>query len=311
MGEKLRFRNEGTFKIAQFTDLHWCNGKAEDKKTRSLMEQVIIAENPDLIVFTGDIIESLRCKDPLQAFEDAVSVAVESGIPWAAIFGNHDSEGNVSRQQLMNLQLSLSGSVAESGPSYIGGVGNYVIRLFGANSDDSAAAVLYFFDSGSYSTVPSIKGYDWVKHRQVEWFSEQANSLKLKHQGIPMQSLAFLHIPLPEYREVWERQICYGHRYEKVSCPQLNSGLFTAMVEAGGVQGVFCGHDHNNDYIGSISGIKLCYGRSTGYNTYGRWLFQRGARIIELHAGADFTTWLRLANGKKVTTAHKHKPGIL
>lgn len=308
MKQKLRYRCDGTFRIVQFTDLHWSNGELEDQKTRALMERVLTEERPDLIVFSGDVIESHRCADPEQSFRDAVKVAQKSGIPWAAVFGNHDCENNITRSQLMKVQLEHSGSLAEEGPVELDGVGNFVLEVSGTKGQTAAA--LYFLDSGGYSELESVSGYDWVRRSQVDWFLAQSLQRQDKQSGKPLPALMFFHIPLPEYREVWNRSICFGHRYEKVSCPPLNSGLFAAMVEAGGIRGTFCGHDHINDYTGRLHGIQLCYGRSSGYNTYGRWLYPRGARVIELREGQDFTTWIRLANGKKVLAGRKHSPHL-
>jgi len=65
--------------------------------------------------------------------------------------------------------------------------------------------------------------------------------------------------------------------------------------------GTFCGHDHLNDYWGEWYGIRLCYGRATGLNTYRSEDFPYVARIIQLQDGVrDFTTWLRLGTGKKI-----------
>jgi hypothetical protein len=305
MNPSLRFRSDGTFRIIQFTDLHWKNGEPEDLRTRALMERVITEEQPDLIVFSGDVIESLLCQDPIQSFRDAVAVADKSGIPWAAIFGNHDCESDITKEQLMMVQLEHKGSLADAGPPDVDGLGNYIVQL--SDSNGNTAAALYFLDSGSYSELPSVPGYDWIRQSQVEWYRAHARILQEKHGGVPVPALMFFHIPLTEYRELWQRHTCYGHRYEKVSCPQVNSGLFAAMVESGGVMGTFCGHDHTNDYTGMLHGIRLCYGRASGYNTYGRWTYARGARIIELqNGGQGFTTWLRLANGKKVLHSRKH-----
>ncbi|MFD0674040.1 metallophosphoesterase family protein [Cohnella sp. GCM10027633] len=305
--ERLRMRPDGTFKIVQFTDLHWNNGEEADMRTRALMERVVAAERPDLIVFTGDVIESRRCRDPERSFKDAVSVAADSGVPWAALFGNHDSEGNVTREQLMRAQLSLPGAVAEFGPPELEGVGNFALPVW-----DSAgvrlAAALYCFDSGSYSDLAEAPGYGWIGERQLAWFRREAAALRTAGGGVPVPSLAFMHIPLPEYREVWNSRYCYGRRHEKVNCAPINSGLFAAMMESGAVRGVFCGHDHINDYVGELYGIRLCYGRATGYATYGRWLYSRGARVIRLRQGKPFDTWLRLATGRVITQPRKHRP---
>jgi len=309
MNKSLTFRPNGTFKIVQFTDLHWQNGDKTDMRTKALMERILSEEQPDLIVFTGDVIESMRCKNPLQSYRDAVSVAEKSGIPWASIFGNHDCEQNVTKEQLMKVQLEHTGTIADAGPSSVDGVGNFVIQVMDA--DGKGAAALYFLDSGGYSELPSIPGYDWIRQSQVEWIQAQSRLLKACNDNVTVPALVFLHIPLPEYREVWNTRICYGHRYEKVHSPKINSGLFASMVQSGGVKGIFCGHDHINDYTGMLYGIRLCYGRATGYHTYGRWLYQRGARVIQLRQGQDFTTWIRLANGKKVHNPRKHYPNWL
>jgi hypothetical protein len=304
---RLAFRPDGTFTIVQFTDLHWKNGERNDLRTQALMENVLAAEKPDLIVFTGDVIDSMRCKDPQRSYRNAVSVADKSGIPWAAVFGNHDAERNVTKEQLMAIQLEHSGTIAEVGPEELDGVGNFVVRV--SDAEGGTAAALYFLDSGAYSSLPYVKGYDWIRESQVEWYRSQARSLREGNQGVAVPSLMFFHIPLPEYRELWNRGVCYGRRYEKVQAPLLNSGLFAAMVHAGGMLGTFCGHDHNNDYAGELHGIKLCYGRATGYNTYGRLFFQKGARVIRLREHRqDFETWYRLANGKKALRGRKHSP---
>lgn len=299
-------RADGTFTIVQFTDLHWNNGEAGDLRTRALMERVLTEEQPDLIVFTGDIIESRRCRDPVKSFRDALSVAASSGIPWAAIFGNHDSEGNVTREQLMQAQLELPGTVAQSGPPEIEGVGNFSLRI--EDRDGRICAALYFLDSGDYSDHEEAAGYGWIREQQLAWFRQEAEIHRQRNGGVPLPALTFMHIPIPEYRDVWNTRVCFGHRYEKVGCAPVNSGLFAAMLDAKSIQGVFCGHDHINDYAGELFGIRLCYGRASGYSTYGRWLFQRGARVIRLRPGKPFDTWLRLADGSKVAKARKHWP---
>ena len=73
--------------------------------------------------------------------------------------------------------------------------------------------------------------------------------------------------------------------------------------------GTFVGHDHINDFMGTLHGIQLCYGRATGYNTYGREGMARGARIIRLTKGVRaFETWLRLEGGQVVTEQPLHVP---
>lgn len=316
MQHQLAFREDRTFTITQFTDLHWENGEDEDQQTRLLMEEVLDAEHPDLVVFTGDIIYTGYgasgepvCKHPHQAFRDAVHTAESRGIPWAVVFGNHDTETTITRDELMHTVLEHSHTVTQRGPEEINGVGNYTLSISGP--DGQTAAALYFFDSGDRSPLPHIQGYDWIRSNQIDWYREESRMLQSSIEAQAYPALAFFHIPLPEYKQVWENGTCYGNKFENVCCSPVNSGLFTAMVEMGDVIGTFCGHDHVNDYWGELHGVRLCYGRATGYNTYGKDGFPRGARMIRLREGErSFESWLRLADGTVIMDQPEHNPNV-
>lgn len=308
MGSHLQFRSDGTFKIVQFTDLHWAEGGTADQQTHRLMAQVLEAEQPDLVVLTGDLLSGGECEDPAVSLQQALRAAVESGIPWCAVYGNHDDEGSLSRADLMALQQTLPGCLSEAGPEAVSGVGNYVLTIHSAQ-EESLAAALYFLDSRSYAPE-AIGGYGWITRDQIAWYLDTSRELARQFPvSPPLPALAFFHIPLPEYDTVWNAHPCRGVKYEAVCCPRLNTGLFAAFVEAGDVMGTFVGHDHVNDYEGELYGIRLCYGRATGYNTYGREGFPRGARVIQMQEGLrGFTTWLRLDDGSVVTEQPEHAP---
>ena len=60
----LRFVN-GTFKIVQFTDLHWVEDasfKTKNDSTLNLMRDILNAEKPDLAVITGDVVVGSNSK---------------------------------------------------------------------------------------------------------------------------------------------------------------------------------------------------------------------------------------------------------
>jgi hypothetical protein len=83
-------------------------------------------------------------------------------------------------------------------------------------------------------------------------------------------ALAFFHIPIPEYNAVFTNpSMVVGEKQEIICSASVNSGLFTSLVEAGDVKATFVGHDHVNDYCGSLLGINLCYGGGIGYHAYG------------------------------------------
>lgn len=303
---ELKFDKNAHFKIVQFTDIHWHNGELPDQKSAALMESIVSAEAPNLIVLTGDILSGGGCHDAVKSLKQIVQVLERCGIPWAAVFGNHDDEGTADRHELMAVMQKSELSLVEPGPEEISGIGNYVLAIHETN-ECIPAALLYFVDSGSYAPT-DIGGYDWIKRDQIEWFLS-ASSKYTVSAGHPLPALAFFHIPIPEYDEVWDFHTCYGVKYEDICAPRINTGFFAALHEAGDVIGTFVGHDHINDFEGELHGIHLCYGRATGYNTYGKDGFPRGARVIELQEGErQFNTWLHLDGGTIVREQQEHIP---
>ncbi len=306
MKNVLKFQENKRFKIIQFTDIHWQNGDPADQKSAALMESITKAVAPDLIVLTGDILSGGGCDDAIESLRQVIEVTERNGTPWTAVFGNHDDEGTANRQELMAVMQESNLSIVEPGPDDVPGVGNFALTVQSVD-ESSPAALLYFIDSGSYAPT-DIGGYDWIKRAQIEWFlSESA-----RHNGTfehPLPALAFFHIPIPEYHEVWDFHTCYGAKYEDICAPRINTGFFAALHEAGDVIGTFVGHDHINDFWGDLHGIRLCYGRASGFSTYGKDGFPRGGRVIELIEGErQFETWLHLNDGTIVQDQPPHTP---
>ncbi len=306
MKNRLKFGDMRRFKIVQFTDIHWHNGESADQQSAALMEKVVHAESPDLIVLTGDILSGGGCDDASESLRQIAQILEQWNTPWAAVFGNHDDEGTATRDELMEVMQESALSLSEPGPVDVPGVGNYILTVQSSEGVDPAA-LLYFIDSGSYAPT-DIGGYDWIRREQIAWFLGESAKFTASAGG-PLPALAFFHIPLPEYDEVWDFHTCYGAKYENVCPPQINTGFFAALHEAGDVMGTFVGHDHINDFWGDLHGIRLCYGRATGYNTYGREGFPRGARVVALQEGAhQFETWLHLDDGTVVHEQSEHTP---
>jgi 3',5'-cyclic AMP phosphodiesterase CpdA len=297
MNQPLTFRDDGSFTIVQFTDLHWHDGTGLDVCTASLMGLVLDAERPDLVVLTGDMLEGSQCPDPAAAWRQVVKPMEIRALPWAAVFGNHDDEGSLSRRELLAIQRSSRRCLSEAGPESIPGVGNYVLNIQSHDRPDSSAA-LYFLDSGSYSADGN--GYAAISREQIGWFrstlpqhAEDARQISL----CPIPAVIFLHIPLPEFALAGQAGTFRGLNLEAVQCPRVNTDFFAAARSAG-VLGIFAGHDHLNDFDADWHGVRLCFGRATGYRGYGREGFARGARVIRLIEGErSFETWLRLEDG--------------
>jgi predicted MPP superfamily phosphohydrolase len=292
----LRFRPDGRFRIVQFTDTHLRDGDADDRRTSALIAEVLDQEQPDLAVLTGDVVQGEHAPDPAQAWSLAVDPMEARGVPWAAVLGNHDDEGALDREALMEALRSFPACLAEPGPDRLSGVGNYVLEV-ASSRGDGPAAHLYFLDTHAY-TPTGAGEYDWVRHDQVTWYRETAATNAAAGAS---PALVFLHIPLPEYDAAWRAGYdVRGTRGGPVCSPAINSGLFAALHERGEALGVFCGHDHWNDFDATLYGTRLCYGRVTGFGGYAGGPLARGARVIELVEGERrFDTWLRVEGGRR------------
>ncbi len=295
----LKFNANHKFKIVQFTDIHWKYGNPASDEAGERMAEVLDAEKPDLVVFTGDVIFAKPAREGL---DKALEATISRGIPFAVTWGNHDDEQDLSRKELSEHIATKAGNLTSTVEG-ISGVTNYTLSVKSTDGKRDAA-VLYIFDSNSYSPIKKVKGYDWIKHDQVEWYRQTSKAFTAANDGKPLPALAFFHIPLPEFHEAAQNESAYfvGTRKEKACAPEINTGLAAAMLEAGDVMGVFVGHDHVNDYVVDWRGILLGYGRFTGGATVYHDIPEgNGARVIELTEDSrTIKTWIRIKGGKVI-----------
>ncbi|MFW5757279.1 MAG: PA14 domain-containing protein [Bacteroidota bacterium] len=286
-GTSLKFGTDGSFKIAQVTDIHLHHDDAEEvRMTKNAIQNVWETEDPDLFILTGDIVNSPADK----GWETIAGIFSEFGIPWAVTLGNHDDEDVWSRNEIFDFLEKQPGFIGKKGPD-ISGTGNYIIPLLSSESQQEKA-LLYFFDSHAYPENPNRGSYDWIKFDQIEWYRNKSSEYTKQNDQKPLPALAFFHIPLPEYAMVEKSPTFMGRKEEGVFSPDINSGMFAAFVEMKDVMGTFVGHDHNNNYIGIHHEVALAFGQVSGYGGYGD--FSRGSRIIELSEGEyGFNTWIR------------------
>ena len=291
---ELRYNTSGKFKIVQFTDVHSVYGDPKSDIAYERIRQVIDVEKPDLVILTGDVIFSQPAEPNLRK---VLKIINDKQVPFAMVFGNHDAEQQMCRDSLLMIEKSFSMCLSADEQPEISGVGNYALSILSRNG--KVANVLWCFDSNDYSKIDSVDGYGYIYRDQIDWYAKRSAGFTKVNGGRPVPSMAFFHIPLPEYAYALtdlNTQV-YGIRREKPCNPQLNTGMFAAMKECGDVMGVFVGHDHNDDFMLQWNGIALAYGRFTGGETvYGD--LPNGARVIELTEGArSFHTWIRTAAG--------------
>lgn len=259
--------NDNQFKILQLTDPQFNFPLKVCRKSTAMITKLIEDNNPDLIIITGDI-----CGIPINGiiYEQFLEFMDSFKTPYAIVFGNHDAEGRATKSKLSNLMEDAEYSVFSSGPANLSGLGNYVINV---NNGDKVAWSLFMLDSNQYTRRFPTKIYDYIQPEQIEWYAWNVENMKVLNGG-SLNSLAFFHIPLPEFIDAWKLkdtdQVVYhfGDKREDQCSPEYNSGFFDKMIELGSTKGVFAGHDHVNDYSVTYKGIRLTYGLKSGYGSY-------------------------------------------
>lgn len=287
----LRFK-KGLFKIVQITDLHYKLGVKASEQGLACVREMVQTERPDLVVVTGDIIYSAPADSTLSV---VLKTFAQLGVPFCMTFGNHDYDFKTPAVALYNQMQKTPNCVM---PVLQGKNTDYSLPILSSNGKRTAA-VLYCIDTHNKPAIGGIGGYQWISHNQITWYRQRSMVYKQKNGGKPVPSLAFLHIPLPEFNYATANTQCpmYGSRLEKAYSPSLNSGMFASIKEMGDIMGVFCGHDHDNDYAVSYFNVLLAHGRFSGGNTEYNHL-KRGARVIVLKEGKrEFDTWIHEVGG--------------
>ncbi|KAF2076216.1 hypothetical protein CYY_002457 [Polysphondylium violaceum] len=308
----LVFNSNGQFKIVQFTDLHYGETVYYDAFSANAQNQVLIAEpDADLVVLTGDCVSGYAWNGSAgwlaSKWDHMVSPMLANNKRWAMTLGNHDDEADLDRQQIVEYDSSFNLSLTQQGPNDLHGATNYWLPINDQNGEPQT--ILYFFDSND-DNCQNITGWGCVYPDQIEWYRGVSLSLQAKYNRI-IPAIAFMHIPIPEYMDMWNFYPVNGSLYDTgVCCFSVNTGLYAAFKEMGDVVSMHVGHDHDNDFIGNYNGVQLGYGRKSGYGGYGpppSW--KHGARVLEITANPfSISTYLRYEDGSSETQAPYHLP---
>lgn len=296
----LQFDENGEFKILQIADMQ--DGWPMKSITKKLIRKAVETENPDLIVLSGDNINSSAGESAVMAplaIAEFMNIFEEYAIPVAAVFGNHDAEGNVSRADQMAMYEEYDcfiGCAGEDFGDYT--CGTYYVPLYSSTDAEDMIFNLWMIDSGDYNRENDLGGYAAVTKAQIEWYKETAAELEAAN-GEQIPSIVFQHIVVPEIFDALEvtdeanGTICDNGIYYKLPegavgnlpetpCPPAyNNGEFSAFVETGDVIAMFHGHDHLNSYEVEYQGIKLCNTPGVGFASYNG--VDNGVRTITLY----------------------------
>ncbi|RCI10406.1 hypothetical protein L249_4357 [Ophiocordyceps polyrhachis-furcata BCC 54312] len=285
----LMFNADGKFQISIFEDLHlgenawdaW--GHQQDLSTVKVVEGVLDAEKPDLVVFNGDIItgENAFLENSTKVIDMLAAPLVRRTLPWASTYGNHDHSLNLSAADILaHEQRWPNARTKTMTPGRDAGVSNYYLPVYGpgcCHSDCRPELLLWFFDSrgglrfqdrdehGSPRAQPN-----WVDTSVVDWF-QQAQANLSRQYGRALPSLAFVHIPPYAFLALQTAKAIDAHRQPGINddnplaaqaqgwCPDGRNDascgyggqdvpFIKALSETPGLVGLFSGHDHGNSW---------------------------------------------------------------
>jgi hypothetical protein len=304
----LRAGRNGRFKILAISDFHYV--PEPDRYGIALAEKLIATEKPDLVIVDGDNISgggSKTAEDVRQSIANVAAAMEKNKVPWAGVLGNHDQEYaeqiGIGRAQMFDIYESHPHNVNRGWVRGLHGAGNGYLLVWD-EARTQPLCCLWLLDSGGSAADRDVR-YDWIHSDQIAWYVQTSKLLETRF-GRKIPGLMFFHIPVPEFHEMILTHKVLGERHEPESPSSVNGGLFAAVLERGDVMGIFCGHDHVNNYVGKYRGIALGYVGVVGYRGYphippkdagnGR---ARGGRVLLLDRTqpGKFKTWMRFLDG--------------
>lgn len=320
---KLQFNDDGKFRIMQVADIQ--DGPLLFDITRDYIEEMVGYAKPDLIVLSGDNISGGASSVGIHAIDLVLteiaidrfmSIFEEYGVPVAVVFGNHDAEELVTREEQMAMYMEYDCCVAIDDGDALYGCSTYNLPIYSAKDANKIAYNLWMIDSNMYDDVNG--GYDYVHQDQLDWYVKTSNELKAQNGGKAVPSMMFQHIIVNEiYDVITEVPESEKDKYEYVEvteddgtkkynaiktehlrtgelnempCPGTVDGeQFETVVKQGDVVAMFFGHDHKNSFEVTYQGVDLVNTPGVGYNSYGD--HNRGVRVIDIEEGTtDYET---------------------
>ncbi len=278
----LKFNADGSFKMMLVADIQ--DDHHLIPATLEYFDNAIQSEKPDLVILLGDNISGVPSdfkdiekarKNTAKAIDCYMSFFEEKEIPVAMVFGNHDTENEVTKEEQMQMYMSYDCCLARDDGEEISGCGTYNLPILSSDGTKTAFN-LWFFDSALHDAEKGIS--DNIQQDQIDWYISESERLKKENGGKPVDSFAFQHI-VP--KEVLEAEFLSGETNEPPSPSSGESLQVPAMLAQGDVRAIFFGHDHVNTYIADYQGIHLVNAPTSGFGSYGD--YNRGLRFVTIN----------------------------
>ena len=311
--KKLQFNEDGEFRVLHLSDCQ--DGFPAQEKMFIYINYMLETYKPDLVVLGGDnTVGPEETKE--QAIEELVAPFVEHETYFTLVFGNHDHQQGVEKEELLEMYQKYGGKycLAYDADTELTGVANHNLPVYSSDGENLKFN-FWLIDSLNYAVDENGNeiGYDSVREDQIEWYKETYKKLE-KEAGEKVYSICFQHIipgeiydvmfpevkkPLSPLTETYNNGKHYpiifpdtsaftGHLFENPSPGVYNYGQVDAMLEMGDVLSIHVGHDHICTYEIDYEGIKFINTPGVTFNSYGN-EFTRGSRLITIREDATDT----------------------
>ncbi|MCM1199477.1 MAG: metallophosphoesterase, partial [Clostridium sp.] len=183
--QDLQFRKDKSFRIAQFTDMHlnastpYKEGQAE--KTFARLSRIVNGQKPDVLMFTGDIVTGKPAIGMWTRLMDSLNIYK---IPFCVMFGNHDAEQELTRQQIARIVTGSPYSLNTLNTD--GELADVELPVMPSRAGKEPQALLYCMDSHDYSTIEGLGGYGWFTYGQVVWLRDCCKARTSANGGKPV-----------------------------------------------------------------------------------------------------------------------------
>ena len=310
-GEKQLICDEnGNFTILVVSDPQ-CDTIKQWNEARNELETLVNRASPKFVLINGDI--NSKNIVPKDKWKEFISVLENRGIYWSTTNGNHDpfDLGNYKMYVGYNYCINTTVSTVDKNYDDTRPM-NYVLPIY-SNDQQRVVFAIYGMDSGT----KGVNGYEGLTTKQIDWYKAQSDMLKVGNGGKAVTSILCMHLPLPQTLEMYYggKSKIYGVANEinfnlngyvtkggktvskinvHTSNIDLDNKMFETILNQCDIKGVFFGHNHRNNFIGSYNGVLLGFVGKLSTGCYSDMLC-RGGRVIKFNQSApeSFTTeWL-------------------
>lgn len=142
---ELKFRNDDSFKIVQFTDSHYGESYQFDLLTATnIYRQVLVTEDPDVVALTGDAVSGYAWDGTegwfAEVYHRVIDTMLSLGYPYFYLNGNHDPQADLTQREVVQTDITLGHymSMTQLGPENITGASNYYIPILSSTGNELA-----------------------------------------------------------------------------------------------------------------------------------------------------------------------------